>query len=101
MPSLWSSRAGVFSTRRGSTGWERMVSVIVLSLLPFAALQSEPGDQNRAKQERDHGRSNRRALTQVSADDGTLVGERGHQVRGIDRPTARHGPDQLEVGEGE
>src|SRR6185437_16514027 len=50
-------------------------SVIVLSLLPFATLQAEPGDHDRSQQERDHGAGNRSALAQLAADDGALIGQ--------------------------
>src|SRR6516162_1440314 len=63
-----------------------LVSVIALSVLPFAALQSEPRDQDGGEQERNHGGGDGRALAEIAAADGALVAERRHQMRGVGGP---------------
>src|SRR6185437_16892199 len=100
MPSLWSADESV-STCCGSAICFASASVIVFSLLPLAALQAEPGDENGEKEERDHRRRDGRALAEIAAHDAALIGIGRHQVRGIDRSAARHHPDELEIGEGE
>src|SRR5258708_37695648 len=74
-------------------------SVIRLSLLPLAALQPEPGNHDRGKQEWDHRARDRGTFAELACDDGALIRQRRHQMRGIDRTAPRHRPDQLEVGE--
>src|SRR5581483_8035256 len=102
MPSLWSAAADEpASTECGSATLGTSVSVIALSLLPFPTLQSEPGDQDGAEQERDHRGRDRRAFAEMAGEDGALIGQRRHQLRGIDRAAAREHPNELEVGEGE
>src|SRR6202047_202787 len=95
MPSLSSDAptTGIFD---GSTE-----SVIVRSLLPFAALHAEPGNRDRGEQEWNHRGGNRGALAEPAADDAALIAQGGHQMRGIDRAAARQRPDQLEVRERE
>src|ERR1700720_4712089 len=99
MPSLWSSLATVGevpeSTALRSTGFDAGRSVIVFSLLPLAALQPEPGNHDRGEQERDHRARDRRPLAELAGDDGTLIRQGRHQVRGVDRTAAGHRPDQL------
>src|SRR6202045_1983755 len=104
MPSLWSSIATVGddpdSTALRSTGLVAGRSVIVLSLLPLAALQPEPGDHDRGEQERDHRTRDRSPLAELACDDGALIRQGRHQMRGVDRAAPCHRPDQLEIGEG-
>src|SRR6187551_1949198 len=104
MPSLWSSILTVGdepdSTALRLICWVGR-SIIVLTLLPLAALQSKPGNHDRGEQEWDHRTRYRRPLAELSRDDGALIRQRRHQMGGIDRPAARHRPGQLEVGEGE
>src|SRR3984893_5658963 len=78
-----------------------LVSVIALSVLPFAALQPEPRDQDGGEQEWNHGGGDGRTLTEIAAADGALVAERRHQMRGIGGAAPRQHPDELEIGEGE
>src|SRR5580765_144572 len=98
MPSLWSA-CGEDPLRTALTSILEATSVICLSLLPLAALQSEPGHHDCREQERDHGGRDCRAFAEEAADDGALVRQRRHQMRGIDRSAARHRPDQLKIGE--
>src|SRR5262245_32599412 len=100
MPSAWSAVTPA-STAFGLAALEASASVIALSLLPLASLQSEPGDQDRRQQEWDHGGGDGRSLAEIAAADGALIAERRHQVGGISGPTARQDPDELEIGEGE
>src|SRR6266567_5820318 len=104
MPSEWSDAAALGdapdSTSFRTTGLDAR-SVIRLSLLPLAALQSEPRDHDRGEQERDHRARDRRALAELAGDDRALIRQRRHQVRGVDRSAARHRPDELEIREGE
>src|SRR6266849_2903482 len=99
MPSVWSAVTPA-STDFGLASLGTSASVIALPVLPFAALQPEPGDQDRRQQERNHRGGDGRALAQIPAADGALVAERRHQVRRVDWPAARQHPDELEVGEG-
>src|SRR6476619_1429709 len=102
MPSEWSaSGATPCSTAFGSASLGTSASVIALALLPFSPLQAEPGDQDGAEQKRNHRGRDRGAFAEVPAQNGALVGQRRHQLRGVDRAAARENPDQLEVGEGE
>src|SRR4051812_47714583 len=104
MPSLWSGVPPV-NTARGSAARTAIlsasVSVIVFALLPFPALQTKPRDQDGGEQERDHRRRDRGTFTQLAPEDRALIGQRGHQMGGIDRAASRHHPDQLEVGKRE
>src|SRR4051812_14140208 len=77
------------------------VSVIGLSLLPFAPREAEVGEQRRKHQERDHRYRDRRALAELAAGNAALERQRREQMRGVDRATAGDGVDQLEIGEGE
>src|SRR6266700_4773975 len=101
MPSLWSSLAAV-GDEPDSTALRSMDlvgrSVIVLSLLPLATLQPEPGDHDRGQQERGHRTRDRSPLAELTCNDGALIRLRGHQMGSVDRTAARHRPDQLEVG---
>src|SRR5208337_1388561 len=101
MPSLWSANGDEPAST--ALGWASLAarSVTALSMLPLAALQPEPGHHDSCEQERDHRGRDCRALAEHAAEDGALIRERRHQVGCIDRPAARHGPDQLEIGEGE
>src|SRR6476661_11232425 len=100
MPSEWSaSGEAPCSTAFGSASLGTSASVIALALLPFSPLQAEPGDQDGAEQERNHRRRNRRAFAEVPPQNSALIGQRRHQLRGIDRTAAREHPDQLEIGE--
>src|SRR3954447_25268016 len=102
MPSLWSSLATVGAELcRTALRSIREVgrSVIVFTLLPLATLQPEPGDHDRGEQERNHCARDRRAFAELAGDDGALIRQCRHQVRGVDRTAPRHGPDQLEIGE--
>ncbi len=93
MPSL--------SSEVATEGARTETSVIVLSLLPLAPLQSEPGDEDRGEQERDHRGGDGGALAQMPAEDRALVAERRHEMRCVHRTAACEHPDQLEVREGE
>src|SRR3954463_8178817 len=102
MPSEWSaSGEEPCSTVFGSATLGISASVIAFALLPFPALQAEPGDHYRGEQERDHGGRDRRAFAEMAAENGALIGQRRHQLRGVDRPAAGQHPDQLEIREGE
>src|SRR5215510_1991325 len=90
-----------WSTVLGSATFGATASVIAFALLPFAPLQSEPGDQDRSPQEWDHCSRDCRTFAEIAAADGALIAERGHEVRGIGWTAARQHPDELEVGEGE
>src|SRR3954470_19306958 len=80
---------------------EAATSVIGFSLLPFAAGEAEVAEQRREHEERDHRHCDCRTLAEFAAGDAALEGERCEQMRGVDRPAARNGVNQLEVGEGE
>src|SRR5579872_2992058 len=101
MPSLLSTRAGVDRMALRSTGLDAGRSVIVLSLLPLAPLQTEPGHHDRGQEERDHGARDRSTFAELTCDDCTLIRQRRHQMGGVDRAATYHRPDQLEVCEGE
>src|SRR5436853_3037620 len=102
MPSEWSaSGATPCSTAFGPASLGMSASVIALALLPFSPLQAEPGDQDGAEQERNQRRRNRGAFAEMPAQNGALIGQRRHQLRGIDRTAPRQHPDQLEISEGE
>src|SRR5438132_1283269 len=102
MPSLWSAVGEeATSTVCGSATLGTSASVIALALLPLAALQPEPGDQDGGEQEWDHRGRDGRALAEIAAADGALVAERRHQMRGVHRSAPREHPDELEVGKGE
>src|SRR3982074_854216 len=102
MPSEWSASGPTpCSTAFGPASLGMSASVIALALLPFSSLQAEPGDQDGAEQERNHRSRNRGAFAEVTSQNGTLIGQRRHQLRSIDRAAAREHPDQLEIGEGE
>src|SRR3954470_23114075 len=77
------------------------VSVIGLSLLPFAPRQAEVRKQRREYQKRDHRHRDRRALAEFAAGDAALERQRRQQMRGIDRAAAGYRIDQLEIREGE
>src|SRR5262245_62182840 len=89
-----------WSTVLGSATLGATASVIAFTLLPFAPLQSEPGDQDRSQQERDHCSRDRRTFAEIASADGALIAERGHEMRGVGRTAARQYPNELEVGEG-
>src|SRR3954452_22481606 len=76
------------------------VSVIGLSLLPFPPRQAKVRKQRREYQKRDHRHRDRRTLAELAAGDAALERQGCQQMRGIDRPAAGDGIDQLEVGEG-
>src|SRR3984893_412052 len=98
MPSARSPPASAAATRLASSSLVSAASsVIALTLLPFAPLQAEPGDQDRAEEERDHRRGDRGALAEMAAQDGALIGQRRHQLGRVDRPAARQHPDELEI----
>src|SRR4249919_2017982 len=99
MPSEWSAVTPA-STDFGLASLAASASVIALTMLPFAALQPEPGNQYRGQQEGNHRGGDGRALPEVTAADGALVAERRDQVRRVDRPTARQHPDELLICEG-
>src|SRR6185312_4478417 len=102
MPSVSSASADEpVSMAFGLAALAARASVIALPLLPFPALQAEPRHQDGREQEGNHRRRYRGALAQLAAQNGALIGQRRHQMRGIDRATARHHPDELEVCEGE
>src|SRR5262245_23081734 len=100
MPSAWSAVTPA-STAFGLATFGTSASVIALSLLPLASLQSEPGDEDRRQQEWDHGGGDGRTLAEIAAADGALIAQRCHQVGGIGGAAARQYPDELEIGEGE
>src|SRR5919108_30332 len=100
MPSVWSA-VTPDSTAFGLATLDASTSVIALSVLPLATLQSEPGDQDGGEQEWNHGGSEGGALAEVAATDGTLVSERRHQMRGVGRTSAGEHPDELEIGKRE
>src|SRR5262249_61230256 len=99
-------RAATFGTARGAwpvrgtKDMQRRHSVIAFSVLPFAALQSEPRDQDGGEQERNHGGSDGRALAEIAAADGALGAERRHQMRGGGGAPAREHPDERGIGGG-
>src|SRR5580704_14541181 len=106
MPSAWSPATGRTAAAAATSVFAAALrvtasSVIALTLLPFASLQPEPRDQDGAQEERDHGRRDRGALAEMTAQDGALVGQRRHQLRGIDGAAPGQHPDELEVREGE
>src|ERR1700712_4486256 len=76
-------------------------SVIAFSLLPLAARQAEIAEQRGDHQERDHRARDSGALAELAAGDAALERQCRQQMRGIDRPAAGDGVDQLEIGEGE
>src|SRR5689334_2546478 len=98
MPSV-SSAIGTepVSMAFGLAALPARTSVIAFALLPFSSLQAEPGNQNGGEQERNHRGRDGGAFAEIAAHDCALVRERRHQMRCIDRPAARHNPDQLEV----
>src|SRR5215211_3136434 len=71
--------------------------VIAFPLLPPAPLQPEPGDHDRREQERHHRGRDGGALPEPPAQDPALVGQGRHEVGGVDRAAAGHGPDELEI----
>src|SRR5436309_15723293 len=73
-------------------------SVIGFSLLPFAAREAEVAEQCREHEERDHRYRDRRTLAELAAGDAALERERCEQMRGVDRPAAGDGVDELEIG---
>src|SRR5258708_7917274 len=77
------------------------VSVIGLSLLPFAAREAEVAEQRGEYEKRDHRDRDRSALAQLAAGDAALERQRRQQMGRVDRPAAGDGVDQLEIGEGE
>src|SRR5947209_19202857 len=91
----WTSVSVIAKIRR-----ERALSSLA-ALLPFAALQAEPRYHDRCQQKRHHRGGDRRVFAEIAAENCALIGERRHEVRRVDGTTARHRPDQLEVGEGE
>src|SRR5437764_5595125 len=100
MPSVWSA-VTPSSTAFGPATLGTSASVIALPLLPFSALQAEPGNQDRRQQKWNHGCGDSRAFAQVAAPDSALIAERGHQMGGVGGPATGQFPDQLEVGESE
>src|SRR5262245_61102233 len=84
LPSPTSKIAPAQAMRARATATSELI--IALSLLPLASLQSEPGDQDRRQQERNHGGGDGRSLAEIAAADGALIAERRHQVRGIGGP---------------
>src|SRR5947208_13937069 len=76
-------------------------SVIGFSLLPFTAREAEVAEQCREHQERDHRPRDRRTFAELAASDAALERERRQEMRGVDRPAARDGVDELEIGKGE
>src|SRR5262245_55105742 len=98
MPSVSSaSGAEPVSTAFGLVALPARTSVIAFALLPFPPLQAEPGNKNCREKERDHRGRDGGAFAEIATHDCALVRERRHQMRCIDRPAARHHPDQLEV----
>src|SRR3954453_14818041 len=77
------------------------VSVIALSLLPFAARQAEIREQRREHQERDHRNRDRRTLAELATGNAALEGQRGQQMRRVAGTATGDGVDQLEISEGE
>src|SRR5687768_1442020 len=77
------------------------VSVIALSLLPFAAGKAEIAEQRREYEERNHRYRDRGALAEFAAGDAALERQRRQQMGGVDGAAAGDGVDQLEVGESE
>src|SRR6187200_391249 len=76
-------------------------SFIRAALLPGSPLQAIVAEQDRGQQERHHRSDNGRALAQAAAGDRALEGQRGHEVRRVERAAAREHVDELEVGERE
>src|ERR1700681_780855 len=101
MPSLWSAVGDEpESTAFRLTGLMTAGgSVIGFTLLPFPALQPEPRNHDCGEQERDHCVRNGGAFAEHAANDGALIRQGCHQMRGVDRAAARHRPDQLERSE--
>src|SRR3954467_11664626 len=88
---------GVVAT---AAGWAA-VSVIALSLLPFAARQAEIREQRREHEERDHRHRDRRALAELAAGNAALEGWGGQERGRVARTATGDGVDGLEVGESE
>src|SRR5262249_56751931 len=93
MPSVWSAVTPV-STACGVAALDASTSVITLSVLPLAALQPEPRDQDGGEQEWNHGGGDGRALAQIAATDGALVAARRHQMRGGGGAAPRQHPPE-------
>src|SRR5262245_7340318 len=98
------------TTRRRSVSWKPIPCVwtsvssfmsVLGALLPRAPLQAEVRKEDRSQQERNHHRRQRRAFAESPARDGALETQGGHQMRRIERSTARQHVYQLEVGERE
>src|SRR5712692_2625511 len=75
---------------------ERTPTITVSFLSDVAELEEHDGRQHREEEERDG-----RPLPEVASVEADLVGERGEEVRGVDRTAAREHPHDVEVGEGE
>src|SRR3954463_3097696 len=95
------SGCAVAALLAAAAGSASAASVIAFSLLPLAPRQAEVAEQRGEDEERNHRDGDGRTFAQLPAGDAALEGERRQQVRGVHRPAAGDGIDQLEVGEGE
>src|SRR5262249_62039935 len=96
MPSVWSAVTPL-STACGVVALDASTSVIALSVLPFAALQPEPRDQDGGEQKWNHGGGDGRALAEIGAAAGALGAERRHQMRGGGGGGARGDPSEVGI----